>query len=242
MLELLAAAMATVFATGLGALPVFWLGPSAERLRPFLLGLAGGVMTVAAIAGLLLPAFDEGDSTAVVGGFAAGLVFLLVARRLLERPHESQSPALRARSTSILVFGMLFVHSLPEGFALGTAYASTTEGPGDLHLIAIAIQNIPEGTSVAIPMQAAGYRPWTQFWAAVGTSAPQPFGAVIAYLVTEQVTALLPASFAFAAGAMLALVAVEVMPDAWALNAPRALVGAAVGATAMFALSLALGV
>jgi ZIP family zinc transporter len=244
MLELLAAATATVFATGLGAIPVFWLGERANRLRPFLLGLAGGVMTVAAVAGLLAPALDEGDAAVVAAGFLVGVAFLLVARRLLSERHGPVplSATTRARSTSILVFAVLFVHSLPEGFALGTAYASTTEGLATFIFIAIAVQNIPEGTSVAIPMQAAGYRPWAQFWAAVGTSAPQPFGAVIAYLVTEQVTALLPASFAFAAGAMLALVAVEVMPDAWALNAPRALVGAAVGATAMFALSLALGV
>jgi ZIP family zinc transporter len=247
MLELLAAALVTVFATGLGAIPVFWLGDRADRLRPFLLGLAGGVMAVAAVAGLLIPALDEGDTAAVSVGLLIGVAFLMTARRLLGEGQErregpSGTGRSRARSTSILVFAVLFVHSLPEGLALGTAYASTTEGLATFIFIAIAIQNIPEGTSVAIPMQAAGYSRWAQFWAAVGTSAPQPVGAVIAYLVTEQVRALLPFSFAFAAGAMLALVVVELMPDALRLSTARALAGAAVGAAAMFALSLALGV
>ena len=61
--------------------------------------------------------------------------------------------------TSVLVFAVLFVHSLPEGLAIGTAYASDTAGLGLFVILAIAIQNIPEGTSVAIPMAAAGYRP-----------------------------------------------------------------------------------
>jgi hypothetical protein len=50
----------------------------------------------------------------------------------------------------------------------------------------------------------------------VGTSAPQPVGALVAYLLVEQVEALLPFSFAFAAGAMLTLIAVELLPKAYA--------------------------
>ena len=83
--------------------------------------------------------------------------------------------------TSVLVFAVLFVHSFPEGLAIGTAYASTTAGLGLYVIVAIALQNIPEGTSVAIPMNAAGFGRAQQFWAAVGTSAPQPVAALIAY-------------------------------------------------------------
>ena len=137
---------------------------------------------------------------------------------------------------------MLFVHSLPEGFALGTAYASTVDGLAAFIVIAIAVQNIPEGTSVAIPMEAAGYGAWQQFWAAVGTSAPQPVGAVIAYLAVDQVESLLPLSFAFAAGAMLALVVVELLPDALRGSRLGAAVGMLVGGAGMLVLSAVLGV
>ena len=140
------------------------------------------------------------------------------------------------------MFTVLLVHSLPEGFAIGTAYASETAGLGLFVVIAIAVQNIPEGTSVAIPLEAAGFSGWRQFWAAVATSVPQPIGAVIAYLLVEQVSALLAVSFGFAAGAMLALVAVELAPQAWRADRLGALVGASIGAAAMLALSLALGV
>jgi ZIP family zinc transporter len=143
---------------------------------------------------------------------------------------------------SVLVFAVLFVHSLPEGFAIGTAYASDTSGLSLFVIVAIAIQNIPEGTSVAIPMASAGFRPGQQFWAAVGTSAPQPVGAVIAYLLVEQISGLLPISFGFAAGAMLALVAVELVPESIRTGPRRAAAGAAVGTVAMLVLSWALGV
>ena len=141
-----------------------------------------------------------------------------------------------------LVFFVLFVHSLPEGLALGTAWASTTEGLAAFIVIAIAVQNVPEGTSVAIPMEAAGYGPAQQFWAAVATSLPQPIAAPIAFLLVEQVESLLPFSFAFAAGAMLALVAIEVFPEALRGDVRGALAGTALGAAGMLALSIALGV
>ncbi len=240
MFELVLVATGTAFATGLGAIPVSLLGSRAERLRPALLGLAAGVMAVAAVAGLLLPALDDGSSLEVGLGFAVGVAFLLVARRALSiGPAEAITGA---RRTSLLVFAVLFVHSLPEGLAIGTAYASSTEGLALFIVVAIAVQNIPEGTSVAIPMEAAGYSGQQQFWAAVATSAPQPVGAVIAFLLVEQVSALLPISFAFAAGAMLALVATEVFPDAVRANRREAVTGAALGAAAMLVLSSALGV
>jgi ZIP family zinc transporter len=110
-------------------------------------------------------------------------------------------------------------------------------------ILAIAIQNVPEGTSVAIPMQQAGFGPARQFWTAVGTSAPQPLGALIAYLAVEEVSGLLPVSFAFAAGAMLALIVVEMLPRAYEGSRPaEPSCGLCLGAAVMLALSYALGV
>jgi ZIP family zinc transporter len=139
---------------------------------------------------------------------------------------------------SVLVFFVLFVHSLPEGFAIGTAYGSDTAGLSLFVILAIALQNIPEGTSVAIPMADAGFSRPQMFWAAVLTSAPQPVGAVVAFLLVEHVKALLPFSFAFAAGEMLALVAVELAPPAFARGSRyRAALGALAGGALMILLA-----
>lgn len=234
----------TALATGLGAVPVFLLGARAERLRPFLWGVTVGVMTVASVVGLLLPALDEGSVAEVAVGGVAGAVFMFAARRLLAR-RDVHVAGLRGAGVrrSLLVFGVLLVHSLPEGFAIGAAFASDTQGLALFVFLAIALQNIPEGTSVAIPMEGAGFSRSQQFWAAVLTSAPQPVGAVIAYLAVESITGLLPVSFAFAAGAMLALVVVELLPQALARGGRAlALGGVAAGAVVMLALAATLGV
>jgi len=241
-LVLILAASGTALATGLGAVPVFLLGRRAEGLASPLLGFAAGAMTVAAFTGLLLPAAEEGSPAEIVGGFAIGLSFVLVARRLL--PPERGFLGRRGpdASASALVFLVLLVHSLPEGLAVGTAFASDRAGLSLFVILAIAIQNVPEGTSVALPMEEAGFGAWRQFWVAVATSIPQPVGAVVAWLAVETVSALLPISFGFAAGAMLTIVAIEMAPRALAGHPGQALLGALSGGATMAALSIALGV
>ena len=244
LLVLFLAASATALATGFGAIPVWLLGARAAALTPFLLGVAAGVMGVASVVGLLLPAADEGTWWELLAGFAAGALLLGVARRRLNHEAVFMGRSGPGARTAALVLVVLFVHSLPEGLAVGTAYASERAGLGLFVIVAIAIQNIPEGTSVAIPMEAAGYGRMRQFWAAVATSAPQPIGAVIAYLAVEEVNALLPFSFAFAAGAMLTLIAIELLPQAYEdrRRSRGPTLGLLAGAALMVALDLALGV
>jgi ZIP family zinc transporter len=195
------------------------------------------------VAGLILPGLDEGSSAEVALGVAAGVGFLLGARAMLgHRAAVHETERQRSIRTSLLVFLVLLVHSLPEGFAIGTAYSADTDGLALFVIVAIGVQNIPEGTSVAIPMAAAGYSAVRQFWAAVLTSVPQPVGAVVAYLAVEEISSLLPVSFGFAGGAMLALVFVELVPQATGQSVRQTLVGAGLGAALMLGLSAALGV
>jgi ZIP family zinc transporter len=242
-LLLFAAGSATALATGLGAVPVILLGDRVGRVRPALWGLAAGLMLAASVLGLLAPALSRGSPAVVVLGLVLGAAFLVATRRALER-RDVHVGALRGAGVrrALLVFAVLLVHSLPEGFAIGTAFAADPAGLGVFVLLAIALQNVPEGTSVAIPMRDGGFGPRAQIAGAVLTSAPQPFGAVIAYLLVEQVTALLPVSFAFAAGAMLVLVAVELVPLCAARGARGpALAGAGAGTAAMASLSALVG-
>jgi len=209
-----------------------------------LLGAAAASMVVVSVLGLLAPALDEGGPGSVLGGLAIGVLFLAAARALLRR-HDARGGRIRPDSQrrAVLVVLVLFVHSLPEGFAIGSAWASGTEGLGLFVLLAIAVQNIPEGTVTAIPLSIAGAGRAKQVAAAVGTSLPQPVGAVIAFLMVEQIEALLPVSFAFAAGAMLSLVVVDVAPEAWRGGGrTRASAGAIVGGALMVASALVLDV
>ena len=201
-------------------------------------------MTVASISGPPLPGLDQGSALTVVGGVSLARCSCSSPANASNgvRTWEEKQWAGEGGRASLLVFVVLFVHSLPEGLAIGTAYASNTAGLSLFVILAIAVQNIPEGTSIAIPMATAGFSRARQFWAAVATSAPQPVGAVVAYLLVRHVEGLLPFSFGFAAGAMLALVVVELLPNALRGNRRAAFAGAATGAAAMLGLSAALGV
>lgn len=242
-LLLTAIAAATALATGIGALPVLALGAARARAAQGVLsGIAAGVMAVAATVGLLRPAYEQGEAGSVTAAAVAGAIALVVIRRALG--HRADPSGRSAAGTrSLLVFGVLFVHSLPEGFAIGSAFASTQAGIGLFVITAIAIQNVPEGTATAAAMQPAGYSGWHMFWGAVLSSAPQVPGALVAWLAVERIAGLLPVSFALAGGAMLALVVVDLLPDAWRHGTHlRVFAGTAIGAAIMLALGLALEV
>lgn len=233
------AACATALATGLGAVPVYVFGSDAPWVKPVLWGVAFGVMGVAAIQGLLLPGLRNSGHLGVWIGVVAGVVFLLAARQLLGKRHVRVGAASGADARrALLIFVVLFVHSLPEGLALGAAWASGSANLGLFVFLAIALQNIPEGTAAAIPLRGAGYGMRRSVIAAVLTSAPQPVGALAAYALVTSVQSLLGPSFGFAAGAMLALVIVEIAPAT--LKGPNRLAGLG-AAVAAAAVTVALG-
>src|SRR5262249_59306452 len=105
------AACGTALATGIGAVPVFFLGARTEQVTPVLLGFAAGVMGVAAVAGLIVPAFEEGSPAAVAAGFLVGVLLLLLARRHLDADVQFFGRSGPGARTSALVFLVLFVHS-----------------------------------------------------------------------------------------------------------------------------------
>ena len=170
---------------------------------------------MASIVGLLLPALDEGSAASVAGGARRRNRLPLVRPRGASTPTTSRGqPARRRRSApSVLVFAVLLVHSLPEGFAIGTAYASDTERPRPVRDPRDRAPEHPRGHERRDPDGGGGLQPRQQFWAAVLTSAPQPVGAVDRLPRGRAGRRrCLPFSFAFAAGAMLALVVARALP------------------------------
>lgn len=236
------AATMTALATGIGTIPVLMLGPRAALLAPALWGAAGGVMAVAAVLGLLVPALEQGGATEALGGVVAGVLALSAASLALRRRRGLHLGALEGAGArrGLLVAGALFAHSLPEGLAIGAAWSSGG-APGAFVVIAITLQNIPEGTVTAIGLREAQLGSARVFWTAVGTSAPQVPGALVAYWAVNAADGVLGLAYGAAAGAMLALVALEIVPAA--SERPRlGVYGALIGTGLAVALALALQV
>lgn len=243
MLEVFLVALITDVATGLGVAPFVFFDHTSERWPGIATAVASGMMLSASVFALADKALRRGNALEVVAGMLAGAWFFAWSARVVAEREWKLGEWSRDRSRqSILVIGTMFVHSIPEGVAIGVGYATGEIRFGLLLAIAIAVHNIPEGTAVALPLRANGASLWTCFWYAVLTSIPQPIVAVPAYKLISIAQPLLPASLGFAGGAMIFLVISELLPESLQrCSKTETAWGVTTGLVAMLGFTAALG-
>jgi ZIP family zinc transporter len=240
------AGLVTALATGLGALPFFFVDDVGDRWNVTLWGLASGIMLSASVFGLVLESFGPAVSLSLdglrvgtvppglvgllVAGLLSGVVLVVVAHDVIEEYEVSPKKYAEADVRKLLlVLGILTVHSFPEGVAVGVAFADLGfSGPtlfgfvvpvlGVFMTLAISVHNVPEGLAISIPLRAMGVSEPRMVWWAVFSSLPQPIGAVVAFYFVRIAREFLPFGFGFAAGAMIYLVLTEFIPEALALG------------------------
>jgi len=208
------AASLTALATGLGALPFFvfprmsrsWLGLSNSIAAGFMLG---------ASAALFWEGADIGIARTVLGA-VAGVAFIEVTRRRLGHEHEHlHLGVLRGADAraGLLIVTVMTVHSFTEGVGVGVSFGGS-EALGAFITAAIAVHNIPEGLAISLVLVPRGVTALRAAGWSVFTSLPQPLMAVPAFLLVEWFEPVLPVGLGFAGGAMVWMVAVELIPEA----------------------------
>ncbi|MCB9464231.1 MAG: ZIP family metal transporter [Candidatus Eisenbacteria bacterium] len=226
-LESFVAGIVASIACGLGALPVLFRSLDPTKRIGLSYAAASGLMFAASVYNLLLPAFTLGAEQGVtlrpvvetLIGLLSGCAFIWqVEKRLPRDGEESDFVKKLGGRVGALVFIAMTFHSIPEGVAVGVGFASEAHQVAfdDLGLylaIAISIHNIPEGMAVALPARAAGASFWRCFFLAFLTSLPQPLASVPATLLVWFFRPLMLPLFGFAAGAMMYLVIVEMIPE-----------------------------
>jgi len=252
--EVFWAAVLTDIATGLGVLPFLLTsapargtegpGLNEDRWTGITTAIASGMMLSASLFALADKALRLGHAGEVVAGMVAGAGFFAVTARFVSNQTWQIGDWGVDRSLqSIVIIAMMFVHSIPEGLAIGVGYATGEIRFGLLLAIAIAVHNIPEGTAVALPLRANGASLLRCFGYAVLTSLPQPIVAVPAYLLLSVAQPVLSASLGFAGGAMIFLVVSELLPESLArCSKPEAAWGVTSGLVAMLGFTAAMGV
>ena len=234
-------ALATAMATGLGVLPVMAAHIN-ERKSIALSGAVAAGFMLGASAGL----FYEGARQNLAGtglGAGLGIAFIFATRSLLGHTRDAHIGNLRgARGmNALLVIGIMTVHSLTEGVALGVSFAGE-ESLGVLIAIAIAIHNIPEGVAISLTLVPFGIRPRSAAAWSIFSSLPQPLMAVPAYLAVRTFEPLLAGGFGFAAGAMTWMVVTQLLPEALAPGSRRlAVVALLASAALMIGVEVAIG-
>jgi zinc transporter ZupT len=208
-------ALATDLATGLGALPFFFFRTLPRRWQGLAYAVAGGMMISAAVFSLAEQGLGTGKVWETVVGMASGAGFYWgTARWVKGRSWSIERLGGRDSSQAVLMLMAMFVHSIPEGVAIGVGYATGQLEFGILLATAIAVHNIPEGIAISLPLRAKGVSPLRCVGYAILTSLPQPIAAVPAYLLVDLFRPLLPFGLGFAGGAMIFLVAAELIPEA----------------------------
>lgn len=236
-------ALFTALATGLGALPVLFLKHTNPRWRGIAAATASGMMLSASVFALADEALGRGLAIEVVGGMLLGALFFSWTSRIIEeRGWTMQGLNEKSSKQAILLLLTLFVHSIPEGAAIGVGYATGEIKFGWLLAVAIAVHNIPEGTAISLPLRANGASVAKCIWYSIITSLPQPIVAVPAFLLVSYFQPLLPASLGFAGGAMIFLVIQELLPESFAHASPtEAAWGVTLGLVGMLGFIAAIG-
>ena len=208
--------LAMAAATGLGALPFFFLELEAQWAG-LCNGLAAGVMLAASF-DLVQEGQMYGSGSWVVLGILSGGIFIWLCKKILEQHGEVSMLDIKGADASkvILVVGIMTLHSFGEGSGVGVSFVGSKGlSQGLLVTIAIAVHNIPEGLAVSMVLSSRGVSPQKAMLWSIITSLPQPIVAVPAFLCADAFQKVLPFCTGFAAGCMIWIVIAEVLPDAF---------------------------
>ena len=237
--------------TGVGALPALFTGNVTRKWLDAMLGFAAGVMLAATCFSLILPSIEFGGGTfkaVLITGL--GIIVGAVIIDLIDRfaPHEHlinkhhEGVAADSLKKIWLFIIAIAIHNFPEGMAVGVAFGSGNLSHGVPIAIGIGLQNMPEGLAVAFALIREKYSVGKAYWIAFLTGLIEPIGALLGYGLVRLFSPALPFILAVAGGAMLFVIADEVIPETHSGGNERlATFALIIGFVIMMVMDIALG-
>jgi ZIP family zinc transporter len=181
-----------------------------------------------------------------------GGVFLVLLDKVIPHFHSGYGVDEGPRSSltkPVKMFLAITMHNIPEGLAVGFAFgAAFVVATGEAFLgalglaVGIAVQNFPEGAAVALPLKRATGSSLKSFAFGSLSGAVEPIAAIAGYFLSTAIISAQPWLLSFAAGAMIFVVAEDLIPDASVKDNPHlGTWGVMIGFVVMMALDVALG-
>lgn len=251
--------IATIFTwgiTALGALIVCFFKEVNKKFLDTILGCSAGIMIAASFWSLLSPSIDLSSELGYIIwllpmlGFIFGGIFVLLSDRFLDKVlrHKKHLKQKKSLKRSILLVSAITVHNIPEGMAIGVAFGGIATGVNGMTLIGammlalgIGIQNFPEGAAVSLPLRREGYSRTKSFMIGQASALVEPIAAIIGVILVTYIRSILPFLLSFAAGAMIVVVARELLPESIKENKDLSTLGLIGGFVLMMVLDVALG-
>jgi len=212
-------------ATALGTLPVLLSQRFSKRTYDCFLGFGAGVMLGATAFSLVLPALaaaesagagNWGSSLRVGAGVMVGAAALILLDRcihieaILDRQDDRTAQTMRR---AWLFVWAVALHNLPEGLAIGVAYAGIDLDKANSLATGVSIQDVPEGLVVALALRTVGYGRVLSAGLGMASGLIEPVAAVAGAALIGVSSGLLPFALAAAAGAMLFVIVNDVVPE-----------------------------
>jgi len=215
-----AASLLAGLATAAGAIPLLMIRRVPAAAGELSLGFSAGVMLAASFFSLIMPALRVAE-VSLGGRLAAAIVVVLavllgggaidIAGRLLGAFAPRLRGSVAAQRVWLLVLAIT-LHNFPEGLAVGIGFGSEDAGTATALAVGIGLQNMPEGLAVASALFAIGFGRWPSVLVATATGLVEPIGGLLGVAAVATFTMLLPWGLGFAAGAMIFVVASEIIP------------------------------
>lgn len=252
------ALIATIFTwgvTALGALLVCFFKEINGKVLDTILGFSAGVMIAAAFWSLLNPSINLSEELGYIVwllptiGFISGGIFVLLSDKFLDKILKNKKNLESATSLkrSILLISAITIHNIPEGMAIGVAFGGIATGVPGMNIVGaimlalgIGIQNFPEGAAVSLPLRREGYSRSKSFMIGQASALVEPISAMLGAILVIYIRSMLPFLLAFAAGAMIVVVARELLPESVKNNKNLSTLGLTVGFVLMMILDVAL--
>ena len=257
--EIISAVFLPFLGTVLGAGCVFIMKDKMNlTVQRCLTGFAAGVMVAASVWSLIIPAMEQSEHLGRLAFFPAfagvwgGFLFLLLLDHIIPHLHLNSTCPEGTKcglGKSAMMVMAVALHNLPEGMAVGVVIAGWLTGSQSISAAAalalslgIALQNLPEGAIISMPLRSNGMSRGRAFGYGVLSGIIEPVGAIATILLAERVVPLLPYLLSFSAGAMLYVVVEELIPEmSQGEHSNIGTVFFAVGFTLMMVLDVALG-
>ena len=139
------------------------------------------------------------------------------------------------------------LHNIPEGMAVGIAFAAAAQsadtalfGAAAALAVGMGIQNFPEGAAIAIPLRQNGMSRMKAFICGAASGIVEPVFGILTVFAVNSAQLILPWLLSFAAGAMIYVAADELIPAAHTDDTRTGTLSIMVGFLLMMALDTAL--
>ena len=214
--------------TTFGAATVFIFRKKvSDKLNCLFMGFASGLMIAASVWSLLLPSIEQADGYGSLKflpaacGIVLGCLFLLLMDKIIPKLLVKKNKTENFSKKSFKLFLAVTLHNIPEGLAVGLAFGNAFI-LGEISVfysalwlaIGIGVQNLPEGAAISLPMREDLHSNKKAFFFGASSGLVEPIMAVVGIFLSTALSSIMPWLLAFSAGAMLFVVAEELLPDA----------------------------